>query len=265
MNRTSCLVLVVTAVIAGCGAPAPGGGTGGAGGGAGSGGNTCPRSSVNGSQVVFVGDSFLAAPTSNIAPELERLWQAAGSAGYSPTPRYHQFVATNMAQIAGQYDAARAANPDIKVVIANGGGNDVLILDRSCLTQAPPGNAGCTTTINNSLATAGRMLTKMVSDGVQNVVFFFYPHEPTSGIFQGNAPAINATLDYAEPLARQVCERHPICTFVSLREATGDAPGSGYTERGLINPLDVHPSAKGSQFFAQAIWNAMKSRCILSP
>src|SRR5687768_2745549 len=108
MNRTSCVVLMAAAVIAGCGAPPQGGGTGGTGGGAGSGGNACPRSSVRGNQVVFIGDSFLAAPTSNIAPELEALWQAAGSPGYSATPRYHQLVATNMAQIAGQYDAARA-------------------------------------------------------------------------------------------------------------------------------------------------------------
>lgn len=265
MNRTSCVVLLAAVAIAGCGAPPQGGGTGGTGGGAGSGGNACPRSSVNGNQVVFIGDSFLAAPTSNIAPELEALWQAAGSPGYSATPRYHQLVATNMAQIAGQYDAARAANRDIKVVIANGGGNDVLILNRSCLTQAPPANTSCTTTISNALQSADQLMTKMTADGVQHVVYFFYPHEPTSGIFQGNAPAINTTLDYAEPRARAVCDRHPNCTFVSLREATGDAIGSGYTERGLINPADVHPSPAGSKFFAKAIWDVMKSRCILTP
>ena len=250
MKRTYCVALIAAAATSRCDVP-PGG--------------TCPRSSVNGAQVVFIGDSFLAAPTSAIAPNLERLWQAAGSSGYSAAPRYHQFVGTNMAQIAQQYSAARAANPDIKVVIANGGGNDVLVLDRSCLAQAPPANVGCTNTINNALGVAERLLTQMTSDGVQHVVFFFYPHEPTFGIFQGNAPAINASLDYAEPRARQVCERHPICTFVSLRDATGDAPGSGYTERGLINPLDVHPSAQGSQFFAEVIWEKMKARCILSP
>lgn len=226
---------------------------------------SCPSSSVTGDQVVFIGDSFLAAPTSEIAPRLEMLWQRDGSLGYSASPRYHQLVGTTMAQIAAQYDAAHAADPDIKVVIADGGGNNVLINDRSCLTQAPPANAGCTKTITDALAIADTTMGKMEADGVLHLVFFFYPHEPTQGLYQGTAPAINDTLDYTEPLARGTCERHPICLFVSLREATGDAPGSGYTERGYINPNDVHPSPQGSQFFAEAIWSAMKAECILHP
>jgi lysophospholipase L1-like esterase len=259
------------------GSPSTGGiaASGGAGsaGGAGSGGSVadsggpaeCERSAVKDSQVVFIGDSFLAAPTSAIAPELQALWQAEGSPGYSASPRYHQLVGTNMDQIAGQYEAARSANPEIKVVIANGGGNDVLILDRTCLTQGPPTNTGCKKTIDDALAIADTLVGKMERDGVEHVIFFFYPHEPTQGLYQGTAPAINVSLDYAEPLARKACESHLICHFVSLREATGDPIGSGYTDRGYINPNDVHPSPAGSKFFASVLWNEMKKNCVLHP
>jgi lysophospholipase L1-like esterase len=225
----------------------------------------CKSSAVTPDQVVFIGDSFIAAPTSNIAPDLEMLWQMDGSPGYSTAPRYYQLVGTTMAQIAAQYDSAHSANPNIKVVIGDGGGNDVLVTDRSCLTQAPPANAMCTTTVKNALATADTMITKMEADGVEHLVLFFYPHERTQGLFQGTAPTINESLDYAEPLVRKVCEQHAICTFVSLREAAGDAPGSGFTDRGYINANDVHPSPAGSQFFAGAIWDTMKQHCILTP
>lgn len=225
----------------------------------------CMPSDTNGSQVVFIGDSFLAAPTSEIAPNLEQLWQQAGSPGYSVTPRYHQLVGTTMQQIAEQYDAAHRMNPDIHVVIADGGGNDVLVTDRSCLTQPPPANASCKATVEHAVHVADTLLAKMEADGVSHVVFFFYPHERTEGLFQGTAPAINASLDYAEPLARAACEDHAICTFVSLREAAGDALGSGFTDRGYINANDVHPSTAGSKFFAQAIWDQMQRHCILSP
>lgn len=222
----------------------------------------CVKGRVHGSQVVFIGDSFLAAPTSAIAYELETLMQTSGSTAYSATPRFRQLVGTTMQQVVGQYDTEHMLNPDIKVVIANGGGNDVLVTNRSCLTQAPPENVSCTTTIENALNFASQLMQKAQADGVEHLVYFFYPHEPTQGLFQGTAPTINESLDYTEPMARALCEASPICTFVSLSEAAGDSPGSGYVERGYINPNDVHPSPAGSKFFAEAIWDAMVERCI---
>jgi len=222
----------------------------------------CVRGTVSGSQIIFIGDSFLAAPTSNIAFELEALMQASGSSAYSDTPRFRQLVGTTMEQIVVQYDTEHELNPDIKVVIANGGGNDVLVTDRSCLLEAPPGNAGCTATIANALAHAQRLMAKAEADGVEHLVYFFYPHEPTFGVFQGDAPAINDSLDYTEPMARALCENSPICTFVSLSEAAGDSPGSGYVDRGYHDLDGTHPSPAGSKFFAGAIWAKMVERCI---
>jgi len=222
----------------------------------------CVEGEVTGSQIIFVGDSFLAAPTSNIAFELEALMQTSGSTAYSEMPRFRQLVGTTMEQIVAQYDTEKELDPDIKVVIANGGGNDVLVTDRSCLLEAPPSNTGCAATVENALEHARRLMEKAEADGVEHVVYFYYPHEPTFGLFQGDAPAINDSLDYAEPMARAQCESSPICTFVSLREAAGDSPGSGYVDRGYHDLDGTHPSPAGSKFFAAAIWAAMVDRCI---
>jgi len=252
-------------ISSGAGGTMGGGGSGLGGASVGGASTTCTSSSVTPSEVVFIGDSFIAAPTSQIAPDLENIFQQEGSSAYTAMPRYYQLVGTNMDQISAQYDRAHQENPDIQVVIGDGGGNNVLIYDRSCLTQAPPANTGCDATVQAALAIADTLMGKMETDGVKHFVYFFYPHEPTQGLYQGTAPAINDTLDYTEPLARAVCDRHSICTFVSFREATGDAVGSGYTDRGYINPNDVHPSPAGSTFFANAIWTAMKKDCILTP
>lgn len=222
----------------------------------------CVKGTVDGSQVIFIGDSFLAAPTSNIAYELEALMMASGSTAYSETPRFRQLVGTTMEQIVAQYDTEHELDPDIKVVIANGGGNDVLVTDRSCLLEAPPENAGCAATIENALQHARALMEKAQAHGVEHIVYFFYPHEPTAALFQGDAPAINDSLDYAEPMARAICEDSPICTFVSLSEAAGDSPGSGYVDRGYHDLDGTHPSPAGSKFFAAAIWAEMAERCI---
>lgn len=222
----------------------------------------CVKGTVSGSQVIFIGDSFLAAPTSNIAFELETLMQESGSTAYSETPRFRQLVGTTMEQIVAQYDTEHELDPDIKVVIANGGGNDVLVTDRTCLLEAPPANTGCAATIANALEHARSLMAKAEADGVEHVVYFFYPHEPTAGLFQGDAPAINDSLDYAEPMARAICESSSICTFVSLSEAAGDSPGSGYVDRGYHDLDGTHPSPAGSKFFAAAIWAQMVESCI---
>jgi lysophospholipase L1-like esterase len=229
---------------------------------AGSGEEPCVKGTVDGSQLIFIGDSFLAAPTSNIAFELEALMMASGSSAYSEAPRFRQLVGTTMEQIVAQYDTEHELDPDIKVVIANGGGNDVLVTDRSCLLEAPPANTGCAATVENALEHARALMAKAQAHGVEHIVYFFYPHEPTTGLFQGDAPAINDSLDYAEPMARAICESSPICTFVSLSEAAGDTPGSGYVDRGYHDLDGTHPSPAGSKFFAEAIWSEMVEHCI---
>lgn len=237
------------------------GGKGGTGGTAGRG--ECPKSTLTGDQVVFLGDSYLATLTSQIAPNLEALWQKDGSPAYSANPRWYQVVGTTMSQIVDQYTQAKNDNPNIKLVIMDGGGNDALILNQSCLSSAPPGNASCVETMDNIHKLHKQLLEQQEKDGVEHVVFFSYPHTPDTMTYPPyTKPAGNDTSDYDLPLSIATCEGSPICNYVWLGEAAGEKIGSGYEEQGLIGPDGVHPSEKGSQVFAEYIWKKMKENCI---
>ncbi len=221
----------------------------------------CVRGATAANEVVMIGDSFF-----HITEIPQRLWtkaRAAGSLGASEAYRYYYVSGAMMAAMAfatpipDQYEQARTADPNITYVVMNGGGNDVLIGDRSCLLEAPPSNAACAATIDNAIATTKTLFARMASDGVEQIVFTFYPHMPTFGLFQGNAPAINDTIDYAERLARQACEESvsPPCTFVSTIAAF-----EGHPE--YLNAGDVHASPAGSEVAADLIWNTMVDHCI---
>lgn len=221
----------------------------------------CERGKLRASQVVMIGDSFY-----HITQIPQRLWESARKDGaLAEQEEYRHYylsgammaAASLIAPIPSQYDDARNADPNIELVIMSGGGNDVLIGDRSCLTQAPPQNQSCTKTIDNAIAATQQLFAKMAQDGVKNVVYAFYPHMPTFGLFQGDAPAINQTIDYAVKLARDACESNPSlpCVFVSTVEAF-----EGHED--YLNAFDVHASPAGSKVAADLIWSAMKSKCL---
>lgn len=222
---------------------------------------TCSASGVKASEVVMIGDSYY-----HITEIPQNLWQHARSAGLlgeGETYRYYYMSGAMMAKssliapIPTQYDQARTEDPAIRYVIMNGGGNDVLVGDRSCLTQAPPQNAGCAKTIADAVGAARTLFQKMAADGVEKVIYSFYPHMPKFGLFQGDAPAINDTLDYGEAEARKACEENvsPPCVFVSTVAAF-----EGHED--YLNPLDVHASPAGSKVAGQLIWDAMVQHCI---
>lgn len=224
-------------------------------------GAACVRGAIEARQVVMIGDSFF-----HITEIPQALWsnaREAGSLGPDETYRHYYLsgamVAAEglVAPIPTQWDDALAEDPDIRVVIFNGGGNDVLIGDRSCLTQAPPQNAGCATTIENVRKTVRALMDRMAQGGVQQVVYATYPHMPTWGLFQGDAPAINEMIDYAEEISRRECEasKAPSCVFVSTKAAF-----EGHPE--YLNALDVHASPEGSKVAGALIWDAMVDHCI---
>jgi len=170
-------------------------------------------------------------------------------------------------------------NPsDIKVVIMDGGGNDVLIGNTSCETTAPPGNTSCAMTVQNAIDKAQSTMQEMVSDGVESIVYFFYPHlDPAGGgILLTPAPTVNDTLDYAYPLAESVCCGSSFTSTASNYSCTGQpVPGSATKctfvdtrpafEGHLADYIksdNVHPTPVGAQVIANLVWNAMKANCI---
>ena len=69
------------------------------------------------------------------------------------------------------------------------------------------------------------------------------------------APAtLNQTLDYAAPLARDVCENSTAldCSFIDTRQ-----PFEGHAD--YITADGIHPTAAGSEVIAKLIWAVMST------
>jgi lysophospholipase L1-like esterase len=243
----------------------------------------CVKGQVTPDEVVMLGDSYLDPAWGNVGPTLMmdannaayRHYYIGGAAlawGNPDTQFYIPYQFNPMALT----DVAVTNPADIKVVILDGGGNDVLIGNTSCETTAPPANTSCVTTVQNAINEAQTEMTFMASKGVQQVVFFFYPHLDTAGggILQTPAPAVNDTLDYAYPLAEQFCcgssftssltnyscSGHPApgltCVFIDTRPSF-EGHLSDY-----IKSDKVHPTQAGAQVIADLIWAQMHNHCI---
>jgi hypothetical protein len=232
---------------------------------------SCVTGQVKPNEVVMLGDSYLDAPWGNVGPTLmmqanatyRHYYIGGASLGWgNPNTQFY---------IPYQFDPmaltdTSVMNPsDIKVVIMDGGGNDVLIGNTSCETTAPPANSSCVTTVQEA-----------AQKGAQSVVFFFYPHlDPAGGgILQTPAPAVNDTLDYAYPLAEQVCCGSSFTSSLTNYSCSGQ-PVAGMTcvfidtrpafEGHLADYIKsdkVHPTQAGAQVIANLIWSQMQSHCI---
>ncbi len=242
----------------------------------------CVTGQVTANEVVMLGDSYLDPVWGNVGPTL----MTEAGAMY----RHYYIGAASMAwgnpdtilYIPYQYDPtaltdSAVTNPsDIKVVIMDGGGNDVLIGNDSCETTAPPANTSCVTTIQNAINQAKTTMQEMATKGVQNIVYFFYPHLSTAGggILQTPAPAVNDTLDYAYPLVENVCCNTSFTSSLTNYSCTGSpAPGLSCTfidtrpafEGHLsdyIKSDNVHPTQQGAQVISDLIWTQMQNHCI---
>jgi hypothetical protein len=242
----------------------------------------CVKGQVTPNEVVMLGDSYLDAPWGNVGPTL----MMEANAMY----RHYYIGAASMAwgnpdtqfYIPYQYDPmaktdTSVMNPaDIKVVIMDGGGNDVLIGNTSCETTAPPGNASCVTTIQNAIDKAQSEMHQMAADGVKSIVYFFYPHlDPAGGgILNTPAPAVNDTLDYAYPLAEQICCGSSFTSTLANPTCSGEpVPGTtcvfvdtrpsfeGHLAD-YIKDDHVHPTQAGAQVISDLVWKAMQDHCI---
>jgi hypothetical protein len=243
---------------------------------------SCVKGQVTPNEVVMLGDSYLDPAWGNVGPTLMteanamyRHYYIGGASlgwGNPNTQFYIPYQFDPMALT----DTAVMNPSDIKVVIMDGGGNDVLIGNTSCEMTAPPGNTSCVTTVQNAISVAQSKMQEMGQKGVQSVVFFFYPHlDPAGGgILQTPSPAVNETLDYAYPLAEQICcgtsftssmtnyscSGQPVpgmtCVFIDTR------PSFEGHLADYIKSDKVHPTQAGAQVIADLIWNQMQSHCI---
>jgi hypothetical protein len=243
---------------------------------------TCVKGQVKPNQVVMLGDSYLDPAWGNVGPTLMmqagamyRHYYIGGAAMAWGNPNT-QFSIPYQFDPMALTDLAVMNPSDIKVVIMDGGGNDVLIGNNSCETTAPPTNLSCVTTVQNAIDMAQTKMQEMAQKGVQKIVYFFYPHLSTAGggILQTPAPAVNDSLDYAYPLAEKICcgssftssltnyscSGQPVagtdCVFIDTRPAF-EGHLSDY-----IKSDNVHPTQAGATVISNLIWEQMQAHCI---
>jgi len=220
-----------------------GAGTGGSStGGSGTGGSvsgTCTKGQTKGNQVAVIGESFIAA-THGITQQIEKQAKANGSLGQSEKYVDNSVSGTLLSgsdanAIPNQYKKA-AQGGMIKYVLMDGGGNDCL--------QANNGDA--------ALTAAQALFPNMAKDGVEKVVYFFYP-DPLGSFASGT---LKTCLDALRPKMKALCDglTAPKCYWMDLRTVWNGH--SEYTSDG------IHPTSAGSVATGDAIWEVMKDKCV---
>ncbi len=246
------------------------GGTGGHSSTGGTGGTTGgyqPPCITSPTQVLIIGDSYITLYLdAMIGPRIAVLAQADGALAPFEGYRDFAFPGTSLGDgaIPSQFADAAVFDPDIRLVIMDGGGNDVLLLARQCLEPGSSQDPQCQAVVQNAIDQAVMLFEDMAATGVSDVIYFFYPHIP-SCLFSGTAP--NEILDYAYVAAQENCDSAEEmfsgairCHFIDLRPVFGDEPYP------YINPIDcIHPLPVGADLIAEQVYNVMKNNCLGQP
>ena len=221
----------------------------------------------------MIGDSYM--DIGNVGPTIQKDANA--------TYRTYYLAGSGMSSGSGstnipyQFDSmAVPANPDIKVVIMDGGGNDVLIANRQCLSIPAAGDTACHMVVDQSAATAFKLEQDMASKGVQAVVYYFYPHiDPTAAL---TGPDCNDWDDYGiQKAAAYCCGQNNVptgddmtcegmgpgiqCVFVDTRpEFVGHNDPTNSSEYWFQD--GIHPTQPGADVIAAKVWANMQKYCI---
>jgi lysophospholipase L1-like esterase len=201
--------------------------------------DSCEMGTTSGNEVVFIGESFIAA--SSIPEEPTSLAIANGALQRGDAYLDFSVSGTRLGDgaIPRQYQMAAASN-SIRFVLMNGGGND-------CLQANDP---------NSPIPAAEALYEQMAADGVEKVVYFFYPD--AAGSFGGANSSLQTCLNEYRPKIKAVCDglTAPKCYWLDLAETDWSGNESAYTSDG------IHPNAQGSQVTAAAIWDVMAANCV---
>jgi lysophospholipase L1-like esterase len=203
--------------------------------------------------VVVIGDSIWAL-SGDIQRDLEA---AAGETFRNYAVSGAQLIGGSLAPpIPDQYETARADDPNIGVLMMDGGGNDILIPavafdPYDCLTQWYQfGHLSkrCKSFIDDIYVAGVDKLNDFAADGVQHVIYLGYYH-PKNGLLW--VDDLEEATDYGDGRLAQACQFSAVqCTFVDPRSTIRDSD---------ILVDGVHPTAGGSQKLANLIWPVLHS------
>ena len=148
-----------------------------------------------------------------------------------------------------QYATARSDNSNIKTILMDGGGNEVLIQANffdpyNCKSSTL--TSSCKGLIDDTYVDAVNLLNQMGRDGVQNIIFQGYYHVK-NGLFASTS--LNPAVDYGDTRLAQAVAN---ATAASNYRVFVD-PRSSIVNSDII--IDgVHPTDSGSQKLANLIW-----------
>ncbi|MDP4181438.1 MAG: GDSL-type esterase/lipase family protein [Bacillota bacterium] len=201
------------------------------------------QTKVKGSEVLFIGESFLAL-SHDIRKDLETIARNNGVLASNDSFRDNSVSGTRLyggisPNIPTQYKNAITAGP-VKYVVMTGGGND-------CLQGTGD------TDINNAVNAAKTLFAQMKTDGVQKVFYIFYP-DPV------NNNTLKSRLEILRPQIQSLVTQStaPKAYFLDLRPIF-----EGKYSQYILSD-GIHPSAAGSQATADAVWDQMKKNNFFS-
>jgi hypothetical protein len=159
------------------------------------------------------------------------------------------------ASVTSQYATARNDNSNIKTILMDGGGNEVLIqanffdpahCKSSTLTST------CKAIIDDSYVNAVSLLNQMGRDGVKNIIYQGYYHVK-NGAFASTS--LNPAVDYGNTrLAQAVANATAVSNYRVFVN-----PVSSITNSDII--IDgVHPTDSGSKKLADLIWPKLQPK-----
>lgn len=204
--------------------------------------------------VVVLGDSIFA-----LSGEIqENLHAYAGGTFRNYTTSGAELIGGILApSVVEQYEMARGDDSDIRVVLMDGGGNDILIpavaLDPyDCLTQWYEWGRlswSCKNFIDDIYVDGVNELNQMHADGVSEVVYLGYYYTKNGLLWVDD---LEEAIDYGDGKLAQACQNAVVnCTFVDPRSTIRDWD---------IKIDGVHPTSTGSRKLADLIWPVLQTR-----
>lgn len=201
---------------------------------------SCSGNTATNPKVIWLGDSILAL-SGDIATYIE---EKSGETYRKYYMSGAQMVGGIMTPIPTQYDNAKADDPDIRTIIMDGGGNDILIGAQAVCRADTVAELSdeCKNVVAGVLATSKELIDEVNADGVQNVIYLSYYHI-------ADGWNLNAVLDYAMDKAKELCEENGVIYIDNTHILDGQT--DIYTFEG------IHPTAKASKILADKLWEVM--------
>lgn len=197
------------------------------------------KGTTKGNEVLFIGESFIA--LSEIPEETTKLARAAGSLAANDSYVDKSVSGTWIGNGAGNSipNQYKSNKNGVRFVIMNGGGNDCW-------------QGGKESDRTNALNAAKALFEEMDQNGVEKIVYHFYP-DPIGS----QHASLKACLDLLRPEMKKLCDEQgsPKCYWVDLRETW-----NGHNE--YAQQDGIHVAGPGNAPTAKAIWDSMEENCV---